>query len=246
MAEQQHQQQQQQQQQRAVVDGVLAPDACARLIWLARALAHTSYRPHVVSVTAWEVARCDPRLLLPLAAARHAVLQAVERALGREAELFIEWSGLITWGAGSGIDWHHDNNREYLRQRAVSAVLYLNDQGAAFSGGALRFRAGAPAAVAPRAGRLAAYSAGPCDEHSVEAVVRGARHTLTVWFTDDPSHGEDTKILQLLAAAPARGLGLPATLWSPRAEGGGGGGGDGSGGGGAAAEWAPGVLSRRA
>lgn len=45
------------------------------------------------------------------AAARHAALQAVEAALGREAELFTEWSGLIAWQPGSSIGWHADNNR---------------------------------------------------------------------------------------------------------------------------------------
>lgn len=52
--------------QRVCVDFVLGAGECARLTWLLQALAHTSYRPHVVSVTAWEVARCDPRLLVPL------------------------------------------------------------------------------------------------------------------------------------------------------------------------------------
>lgn len=50
-------------QQRVVGDRLLAPDQCAQLIWIARALAHTSYRPLVASITTWEVARCDPRLL---------------------------------------------------------------------------------------------------------------------------------------------------------------------------------------
>jgi predicted 2-oxoglutarate/Fe(II)-dependent dioxygenase YbiX len=72
-------------------------------------------------------------------------------------------------------------------------VLYLNDQGANFQGGSLLFKEGEPRAVAPRAGRLAAYGSGEADAHGVEPVARGVRHTLTVWLTDDPAHSEDRK-----------------------------------------------------
>jgi hypothetical protein len=54
--------------------------------------------------------RCPAPTALQVAA-RQVVLQAVEQAFGREAELYIEWSGLVAWGAGSGIDWHADNAR---------------------------------------------------------------------------------------------------------------------------------------
>jgi hypothetical protein len=84
--------------------------------------------------------------------------------------------------------------RDYLAQRAYSAVLYLGTQGADFDGGTLRFAAGAPRAVAPAAGRLVAYGATAGDTHCVSPVARGRRETLTLWFTEDPRHAQDPKV----------------------------------------------------
>ncbi|GBF93946.1 2-oxoglutarate (2OG) and Fe(II)-dependent oxygenase superfamily [Raphidocelis subcapitata] len=220
---------------RVVLDDVLPRPACTRLSWLLQALSHDGHSPCVSVVTAYELARCEPRLLPELAAARQTVLQAVEASFGLEAELYVEWSGLVAWRPGAAIDWHHDANRDYLQQRAYAAVLYLNDAGAAFGGGALRFRSGAPARVEPRAGRLAAYGAGEGDAHRVEPVEWGSsRDTLTVWLSRDPAHCEDRKLLELLAAQPAGGLGVPASMWQAHAAGGGAEGGGHAGGGGGA------------
>ena len=41
-----------------------------------------------------------------------------------------------------------------------------------------------------------AYSAQ--DEHAVQAVTAGERFTLTIWFTLDPEHNEDPKLLACL------------------------------------------------
>lgn len=94
--------------------------------------------------------------------------------------------------------------RPYLAQRAFSAVVYLSGQGAHFGGGALAFASGEPRAVEPAAGRLAAYSAGPRDAHRVEPVEWGARRTLALWFTEDPSHAEDPKARAALRAVGSR------------------------------------------
>jgi hypothetical protein len=102
-----------------------------------------------------------------------------------------------------------DTSRDYLAQRAYSAVLYLGTQGDNFTGGTLRFRRGSPADVAPTAGRLVAYTAGGADEHCVSPVRRGAREALTVWFTEDPAHAQDTKVRLAAAGAPSSGVGGP-------------------------------------
>jgi hypothetical protein len=160
---------------RLVADAALPPRALRLLSWAIRGLAHDGHSPSVSVITAYELARCEPRLLpllvrgppptratrcrdarnplcrrappkpehqptsrrapqalparqrlpshlpptpsLPTqAAASQAVLGAVEAAFGREAELYVEWSGLISWRAGAAIDWHHDANRSAARR----------------------------------------------------------------------------------------------------------------------------------
>ena len=44
--------------------------------------------------------------------ARQAVWEKVEQLFGLELELHVEFTGLISWTAGSGLGWHADNNRQ--------------------------------------------------------------------------------------------------------------------------------------
>lgn len=151
--------------------------------------------------------------------AREAVRAAVEEAL--DLPLLIEFTGLVSWRPGSTIGWHHDACRPYLAQRSHSAVCYLNAADNDFAGGTFRFNDGVPEAVQPAAGRLVscwpaeipcswgpsptihpprvqvAYSAQ--DVHCIEPVAAGERFTLTLWFTEDPQHCEDTRLLAQLA-----------------------------------------------
>ena len=94
--------------------------------------------------------------------------------------------------------------RPYLQQRSHAAVCYLNTAGVDFEGGAFRFQGPAPPhtqqqqlEVLAAPGRVVAYSA---DEvHSVSRLAAGGeRHTLTLWFTEDPQHCEDASLLRLL------------------------------------------------
>ena len=50
------------------------------------------------------------------------MLELVEATFGCECELFVEFTGLLSWKAGASIDWHHDANRDYLQVRV--APLY--------------------------------------------------------------------------------------------------------------------------
>ncbi|GIL97878.1 hypothetical protein Vretimale_3407 [Volvox reticuliferus] len=103
------------------------------------------------------------------------------------------------WARGAMLGWHHDANREYLSQRHLSAVLYLNTQGEDFGAGDFRFKDGPePLRVAPRVGRLVAYTADRRNVHCVEEVAWGERCTLTCWFSLDPSASEDPPVLQRL------------------------------------------------
>eukprot|EP00887_Chlorella_sp_A99_P005520 scaffold1.g5520.t1 len=194
---------------RAVLDGVLTDDECAQLIALARCMGTRGYRPGVSAVHAAQVAAAAPELLLPLMVARERVRAAAEEALG--TDLLVEFTGLVSWRPGADIGWHHDANAPYLVQRTHTAVAYLNTAGADFQGGAFLFAAGVAPVVEPAAGRVLAYAA--LEEHAVRPVTAGERFTLTLWFTQDPSFSEDTKLLAQLAGAPTVPPGLPDTMF---------------------------------
>ena len=70
-----------------------------------------------------------------------------------------------------------DNQRAY----DYSALVYFEDGGVDFGGGALIFEDGET--VLPRRGRLVAFSSGPENGHRVARVERGARTALALWFT---------------------------------------------------------------
>ncbi len=56
------------------------------------------------------VSRCKGDVLLQMAA-REKVRAAVEKGLGLELGLLVEFTGLISWRPGAAIDFHHDANR---------------------------------------------------------------------------------------------------------------------------------------
>ena len=70
-----------------------------------------------------------------------------------------------------------DNKRAYV----YSALVYFEDGGVDFGGGALVFDDGE--AILPRRGRLVAFSSGPENGHRVARVEQGARTALALWFT---------------------------------------------------------------
>ena len=70
-----------------------------------------------------------------------------------------------------------DNKRAYH----YSALIYFEDGGVDFGGGALIFDDGE--AILPRRGRLVAFSSGPENGHRVARVEQGARTALALWFT---------------------------------------------------------------
>jgi len=68
-------------------------------------------------------------LTLPLIRARAIMWQAVEQYYGPSVqyELVPEFTSLTGWHQGSYLKNHYDSNREYLKDRYYSAILYLND-----------------------------------------------------------------------------------------------------------------------
>jgi hypothetical protein len=111
-AHHQHQHQQQhRRRRRLVVDGAASALECKRLSWLVDALGRPAHIAHVDAVTTFELARCAPHLVPLVARARHVALTTAEAAFGREAALFVEWSGVVAWREGAEIGWHYDANR---------------------------------------------------------------------------------------------------------------------------------------
>ena len=65
----------------------------------------------------------------------------------------------------------------------VSCLLYLNTRGVGFAGGDFAFLdVDADRLVAPRAGRLLAFTGGTDNFHQVRRVEAGARFALALWF----------------------------------------------------------------
>ncbi|GBG73539.1 hypothetical protein CBR_g16882 [Chara braunii] len=129
-----------------------------------------------------------------------------------EFELFVEFTGLISWSRGANLGWHHDSNRPYLKQRDFSAVCYLSDYGKDFTGGLFHFRDGEPETIVPKAGRLAIYTADEMNVHGVDRVDSGERSTITIWFSKDKSFDEDAAVLPRLVSYCAAQAAANVTL----------------------------------
>ncbi|XP_059655290.1 uncharacterized protein LOC132302439 isoform X2 [Cornus florida] len=123
----------------------------------------------------------------------------MEEFFGCEFELFVEFTGLISWTRGASIGWHSDDNRPYLKQRDFAAVCYLNSYGEDFKGGLFHFQDWEPTTIVPMAGDALMYTADSRNIHSVDEITGGERLTLTLWFSRDGSHDEDAKLISFLS-----------------------------------------------
>ncbi|KAJ4796189.1 2-oxoglutarate (2OG) and Fe(II)-dependent oxygenase superfamily protein [Rhynchospora pubera] len=185
--------------------GFLSLDLCKELEFIHRSCATAGYRTGVLSTTLAHLSATGcSHLLLPFVKVREQLKEAVEEAFDCQFELFVEFTGLISWCKGASIGWHSDDNKPYLKQRDFSAVCYLNDQGKDFKGGTLRFQDGEPSSIAPVAGDVAIYTADYRNVHCVDEIIEGERLTLTLWFTRDSASDEDPKLLNFLSQALER------------------------------------------
>ncbi|KAJ3702991.1 hypothetical protein LUZ61_006696 [Rhynchospora tenuis] len=187
---------------RRLLPGFLSLDLCKELEFIHRSCATAGYRTGVLSTTLAHLAATGcSHLLLPFVKVRERLKEAVEEAFGCHFELFVEFTGLISWCKGASIGWHSDDNKPYLKQRDFTAVCYLNDQGKDFKGGTLRFQDGEPSSIAPVAGDVSIYTADYKNVHCVDEIIEGERLTLTLWFTRDSASDEDPKLLNFLSQA---------------------------------------------
>ena len=160
---------------RFVVPNVLTSAECHELIFLQRAFGVPGDRPNFSTCTLREflAPRARP-LCLAFLRAREKLRDVVEAAIGEELGLHFEFSGLTCWQKGSSIPPHYDANREYLRQRHISVVCYLNYAGVDFSGGELVFHDHECAAglreVRAATGAAVVFSSDARNIHSVREV----------------------------------------------------------------------------
>ncbi|KAK9277543.1 hypothetical protein L1049_007088 [Liquidambar formosana] len=158
------------------------------------------YRPNVFSTTLSHlIATNSAHLIFPFVPIRERLKEKAEEFFGCEYELFVEFTGLISWSRGASIGWHSDDNRPYLKQRDFAAVCYLNNYEEDFKGGIFHFQDGEPTIVVPMAGDVVMYTADSRNIHSVDEIIDGERLTLTLWFSRDGSHDEDAKLISLLS-----------------------------------------------
>ncbi|XXG40857.1 hypothetical protein AAC387_Pa01g1469 [Persea americana] len=185
---------------RLLLPSFISPNLCKELEFIHKSCSSIGYRPRVFSTTLSHlIATNCPHLILPFIPIRERLKEKVEEFFGCEYELFIEFTGLISWCKGANIGWHSDDNRPYLKQRNFAAVCYLNSHGLEFEGGMFHFQDGDPATIVPMAGDVVIYTADSRNVHSVDEIINGERLTLTLWFTLDHSHDEDAKLISLLS-----------------------------------------------
>ena len=186
---------------------ILSIQECEELMAIHKAMACCGYRPHLYAASLENIALSCPLLLPPLVQARTKAWQLAERTFGREFETYVEFTSLLSWDAGSDIGWHSDSGRDYLSQRYISLIVYLNSQGGGdhegegFTGGDLEFKE-PDLLLRPKQGHIVAFLSDGQNEHRVTEVTSGERFTLTMWLTLRPEHREDDRVLRVLRKNP--------------------------------------------
>ncbi|XP_062113238.1 uncharacterized protein LOC133824372 [Humulus lupulus] len=199
------------QQSRLILHNFLSLHQCNELEFIHKSCSTVGYRPNVFSTTLSHlIATNSPHFLRPFISIRERLKEKVEEFFGCEYELFVEFTGLISWTRGASIGWHSDDNRPYLKQRHFSAVCYLNNYEDDFSGGLFHFQDGEPQTIVPLRGDVVIYTADSCNIHSVDEIIDGERLTLALWFSRESSYDEDAKLISLLSESA-----LHSNKWLP-------------------------------
>ncbi|GLJ12414.1 hypothetical protein SUGI_0190480 [Cryptomeria japonica] len=185
---------------RLILPGFLSHDACKELEFIHKSCSTVGYRANVFSTTlAHLIATNCAYLIMPFIPIREKLRESIEDFFDCQLELFIEFTGLISWTKGASIGWHSDDNRPYLKQRQYAAVCYLNNYNEDFKGGLFHFQEGEPTTIVPKIGDAILYTADESNIHCVDEITEGERCTLTLWFTRDSSHNEDAKLISQLS-----------------------------------------------
>ncbi|XP_022942570.1 uncharacterized protein LOC111447569 isoform X2 [Cucurbita moschata] len=161
------------QRRRLPLENFLTLEECRELEFIHKSCCTVGYRPYVFSTTLLHlVVSNSAHLIMPFVSIRERLKEKAEEFFGCEYELFVEFTGLISWTRGARIGWHSDDNRPYLKQREFTAVCYLNSYGVDFEGGLFHFQDGEPKTISPLCGDCVMYTADSLNVHSVDEVVQ--------------------------------------------------------------------------
>ncbi|XP_073059334.1 uncharacterized protein [Primulina eburnea] len=109
---------------RLILRNFLSLHLCKELEFIHKSCCTVGYRPNVFSTTLSHlIATNSPHLIMPFVPIREMLKEKAEEFFGCEYELFVEFTGLISWCKGSSIGWHSDDNRDYLKQRDFADVI---------------------------------------------------------------------------------------------------------------------------
>ncbi|KAG4391188.1 hypothetical protein AAZX31_05G127900 [Glycine max] len=109
---------------RLFIPNFLSLNECRELEFIHKSSSTVGYRPIVFSTTLSHlIATNSSHFIIPFIPIRERLKDKLEEFFKCEYELFIEFTGLISWSRGASIGWHSDDNRPYLKQRHFSDVL---------------------------------------------------------------------------------------------------------------------------
>eukprot|EP01124_Arcella_intermedia_P001779 TRINITY_DN10967_c0_g1_i2.p1 TRINITY_DN10967_c0_g1~~TRINITY_DN10967_c0_g1_i2.p1 ORF type:complete len:177 (-),score=44.63 TRINITY_DN10967_c0_g1_i2:88-618(-) len=117
-----------------LLEDVISEEECEMLIHIQRSYSVGGYIPCLSITSLLEL--WDKAEIVPVLKIREKVRDLTEEHFGMQFNLNVEYTALACWYPGSSISAHADNNRDYLRQRDYTAILYLND------GGGINFKGG--------------------------------------------------------------------------------------------------------
>ncbi|XP_057794177.1 uncharacterized protein LOC131010598 isoform X2 [Salvia miltiorrhiza] len=201
---------------RLILRNFLSPEICKELEFIHKSCCTIGYRPNVFSTTLSHlIATNSPHLIMPFVPIRERLKEKVEEYFGCEYELFVEFTGLISWCKGASIGWHSDDNRDHLKQRDFSSCWKstYNEFGnrlSCISDSTLCL--GTIAYTEVKAvcylnnyevdflGGLFHFQDGePSTIAPMAGISEGERITLALWFSRDASHDEDANLLKSLS-----------------------------------------------
>jgi SM-20-related protein len=187
----------------------LSREACARLMDEMRAataapatVAHEQGETVVETSRRTKQAQVSATAAAPINAGLLEVLPRLATHFGRRLT-GMQAPQFLVYREGDFFRPHHDDSQEpeapdFVRQRSVSAVVFLNSDGpgepAGYSGGSLTFyglmddNVSGESVGLPLAGETGLLIAFPAHVvHSVSPVTAGERYTVVSWFFEDPA-----------------------------------------------------------
>ncbi|XP_047250242.1 uncharacterized protein LOC107838780 isoform X3 [Capsicum annuum] len=103
---------------RLILHNFLPLHVCKELEFIHKSCCTVGYRPNVFSTTLSHlIATNCHHFIMPFIPIRERLREKAEEYFRCQYELFVEFTGLISWCRGASIGWHSDDNRPYLKQR---------------------------------------------------------------------------------------------------------------------------------